>query len=48
MQPVNIILIDYLNVLTEKELEIEREHVHVFDRENNNPVTDMIAYVIKN
>ena len=34
--------------LTEKELEIERKHVHVFDRENNNPVLDTINYVINN
>ena len=34
--------------MTEKELQIERENVHVFDRENNNPVLDMINYVIDN
>ena len=34
--------------LTEKELKIERENVHVFDRENNNPVLDMVSYVINN
>ena len=34
--------------LTEKELQIERENVHVFDPENNNPVLDMINYVINN
>ena len=34
--------------LTEKELEIERKNVHVFDRENNKSVLDMINYVINN
>ena len=34
--------------LTEKELQNERENVHVFDREHNNPVLDMIIYVINN
>ena len=34
--------------LTEKELEIERENVNVFDRRNNNLVLDMINYVINN
>ena len=34
--------------LTEKEIQIEREKVHVFDHENNNPVLDMINYVINN
>ena len=33
---------------TETELQIERKHVHVFDRENNNQVMDMTAYVIEN
>ena len=31
-----------------KELEIERQHVYVFDRENNYPVPDMINYVVIN
>ena len=30
--------------LTEKELEIERKNFHVFDRENSNPLLDMINY----
>ena len=34
--------------LTEKELEIERENVHMFDRRNNNPALGMINYVINN
>ena len=34
--------------LTEKELQIERENVHVFDRQINNPVLGMINYVINN
>ena len=34
--------------MTEKELEIKREFVHVFDRENKNPVLDMIDFVINN
>ena len=34
--------------LTDKELQIEREHVDVFDRENSNPFMNMIAYVIGN
>ena len=34
--------------LTEKELQIERENVRVFDCENNNPILDMINYVINN
>ena len=34
--------------LTEKEVEIERQHVHVFHRENGNPVLDMINYVANN
>ena len=33
--------------LTQK-IEIEREHVHIFDRGNANPVLDMINYVINN
>ena len=34
--------------LTEKEIQIERENVHVLDRENNNPVLDMLNSVINN
>ena len=34
--------------LTDKGLEIERQHVHVFDRENGNPMLDMINYVVHN
>ena len=34
--------------LTDEELKLERENVHVFDRENNNSVMDMINYVIEN
>ena len=34
--------------LTEKELQIERGNVHIIDRENNNPVLDMINYVMNN
>ena len=33
--------------ITQDELKIEREHVYVFDRENNNPVMDMTNYVIQ-
>ena len=33
--------------LTEKEIEIERQHVRVFDRENGNFVKDMVNYVLK-
>ena len=38
------------NDSTEKEFEIERQHVHVFDRENGNPVLDldMLNYVVNN
>ena len=32
--------------MTEKETEIERRHVHLFNRENGNPVLDLIKYVI--
>ena len=32
--------------LTEKELEIERKNVHVFDRGNGNSVLDMITFVV--
>ena len=39
----------YNGDLTEEELEIERQHVHIFDRaNNNNPVLDMIKYIIAN
>ena len=34
--------------LTEKEIEIERQNFHVIDRENANPVLDMINYVVNN
>ena len=36
----------YIGDLTEKDLEIERQHVHIFDRANNNPVLDMVEYSI--
>ena len=35
----------YNGDLTEEELEIERRHVDIFDRANNNPVLDMIKYI---
>ena len=38
----------YNGDLTEEELEIERQHVHIFDRANNNPVLDMIKYKTTN
>ena len=38
----------YNGDLTKEELEIERQYVHIFDRENNNPVLDMIKYIITN
>ena len=38
----------YNGNLFEKELEIERQNVHIFDRSNNNPVLDMIKYIIAN
>ena len=38
----------YIGELTEEELEIERENVHLYDSENNNPVMDMVSYVIEN
>ena len=38
----------YNGDLTEEELEIERQHVHIFDRANNNPVLDMIKYITTN
>ena len=34
--------------LTEKELLIERENVHVFDRKNDNPVLGIINHVVIN
>ena len=38
----------YNGDLTEEELEIKRQHVHIFDRANNNPVPDMIKYITTN
>ena len=38
----------YNGDLAKEELEIERQYVHIFDRENNNPVLDMIKYIITN
>ena len=38
----------YNSDLTAKELEIERPHVHIFDRVNNNPVLDIIKYITTN
>ena len=38
----------YNGDLTKEELEIGRQYVHIFDRENNNPVLDMIKYIISN
>ena len=38
----------YSGDLTEEELKIERQHVHIFDRANNNPVLDMIKYITTN
>ena len=38
----------YNGDLTEEDLEIERQHVHTFDRANNNPVLDMINYLTTN
>ena len=38
----------YNGDLTEEELEIERQHVHIFDRANNNPALDMIKYITTN
>ena len=37
----------YNDDLTEEQLETERQHVHIFDRTNNNPVLGMIKYIIK-
>ena len=34
--------------MPEKELEIERQHVHVFDRKIGYPVLDIINYVVNN
>ena len=34
--------------MTEKQLVVERQHVHVFDRENGYPILDMINYVVNN
>ena len=42
-------LIECLNRgLTENQLEIERKNVHVFGRENNNPILGMINFVVNN
>ena len=38
----------YNGDLTEEELEIERQHVHIFDRANNNPVLDMVKFITTN
>ena len=38
----------YNGEVTEKDLEIERQHVHIFDRANNNPVLDMIKNNVAN
>ena len=38
----------YNGDLTEEELEIERQHVHIFVRANNNPVLDMIKCITTN
>ena len=38
----------YNGDLDEKELEIERQHVHIFDRVNKNPVLYMIKYITTN
>ena len=38
----------YNGDLTEEELEIERQHVQIFDRANNNPVLGMIKYITTN
>ena len=34
--------------MTDEELEIERQHVHIFDRANNKTVLDMIEYITTN
>ena len=36
-----------MEIYQEREVQNEREQVHVFDRENNNPVMDMIAYFLE-
>ena len=38
----------YNGDLSKEELEIERQYVHIFDRQNNNPVLDLIKYIITN
>ena len=38
----------YNGDLTEEELEMERQHDHIFDRANNKPVLDMIKSVTTN
>ena len=38
----------FTGILNKEELAIERSNVHVFDRENGNPVLKMIDYVIRN
>ena len=38
----------YNGNLSEDELKIERENVHIFDYKNKNPVTDMIKFIVKN
>ena len=38
----------YNGELIEKEIEIERQHVHIFYRVNNNPVLNMIKFITTN
>ena len=38
----------YNGNLSEDELKIERENVHIFDYKNKNPVKDMINFIVKN
>ena len=38
----------YNGNLSENELKIERENVHIFDYKNKNPVMDMINFIVKN
>ena len=38
----------YNGNLSEDELKIERENVHIFDYKNKNPVMDMINFIVKN
>ena len=38
----------YNGDLTEEEIVNERQHVHIFDRANSNPVLDMIKYITTN